>query len=104
MAKDGAPISPLYPMLKSVPKADSTASAAQRADEQLAAASESVEILALTTDHELLTTLRAGVHPKQQRIWHAPGFTEAAELIMAGRVGVAVIDTRATREQTIELC
>ncbi len=76
--------------------------ALKQAAAQLANAGEAVEILALTADHELFTTLRASM--EQRHIWHAPSFQEAAELIMTGRIGVAVIDTATTGEHTAPLC
>ncbi len=62
---------------------------------QLAAVGETIEVLALTGDESLLATLRQAVG-SNQRIWQAVDRDQAVELIMAGRVGVIVVDEPAT--------
>lgn len=70
---------------------------------QIAAVGESVEVLAVTADVLLLATLRQAVGAKQ-RIWHAAYSDQAIELIMAGNVGVIVIDTLATGTASAGFC
>lgn len=70
---------------------------------QIAAVGETVEVLAVTTDVSLLATLRQAVGAKQ-RVWHAGDREQAIELIMAGRVGVIVIDTLATGAESTGFC
>lgn len=70
---------------------------------KIAAVGESVEVLAVTTDVSLLATLRAASGAKQ-RVWHAGDRDQAIELIMAGRVGVIVIDTLATGTESAGFC
>ncbi len=70
---------------------------------QLAAVGETVEVLALTTDESLLATLRQSVG-NRQRVWHAADREQAIELIMAGRVGVIVVDGPATGGESAAFC
>lgn len=70
---------------------------------QLAAAGQAVEVLAVTADQTLLATLREAVG-EQQRIWHANTPEQAVELIMAGQVGVVVLDTLVTVADSASFC
>jgi len=70
---------------------------------QIAASGASVEVLALTGDEALLATLREAVGD-HQRVWHAPTPDQAIELVMAGNVGVIVIDTLATGLESAQFC
>jgi TonB family protein len=70
---------------------------------QIAAVGETIEVLAVTTDPGLLATLRQAVG-SHHRVWHAADREQAIELIMAGRVGVIVIDTIATGVESAAFC
>lgn len=59
-----------------------------------AAVGQAIEILALTSDETLLVTLQEAL-ANQHRLWRAAAPDQAVELIMAGNVGVMVIDTLA---------
>jgi TonB family protein len=70
---------------------------------QIAAVGETVEVLGLTADQVLLAALKQAVGANQ-RVWHAPDPEQAVELIMAGRVGVIVIDALTTGMETAAFC
>jgi TonB family protein len=75
----------------------------QRAAAQISAVGETVEVLGLTADAALLAALKQAVGANQ-RVWHAPDPEQAVELVMAGRVGVIVIDALATGMETAAFC
>lgn len=70
---------------------------------QLTAVGQTIEVLAFTPDASLLATLRDSVG-NQPHIRHAMSREEAVEIIMAGRVGVIVLDVLATPDDSAEFC
>ncbi|MDE2306619.1 MAG: hypothetical protein KGL34_13745 [Gammaproteobacteria bacterium] len=54
-------------------------------------ASEIVELIVVTRDAELLQTLRAAAG-RARRVWHVPSADKAADLLLAGDVGILVLD------------
>lgn len=70
---------------------------------QLVVGAQSVEVLALTPDAGLLAILREATG-SEQRIWHAAEREQTSELILSGKVGVIVIDTLATGEDSATFC
>jgi len=70
---------------------------------QMLAAGESIDLLALTSDRNLLTVLREAAG-NSRRVLDAATPQQAAELMMGGRVGVIVVDTLATGEDSASFC
>ncbi|HEU4529784.1 MAG TPA: TonB family protein [Steroidobacteraceae bacterium] len=70
---------------------------------QISAVGETIEVLALTVDPGLLALLRQSVGANQ-RVWHAADRDQAVELIMAGNVGVIVIDAAVTGNESGAFC
>jgi TonB family protein len=60
-------------------------------------ASDIVELVVLTTDQTFLQTLREAVGPAR-RLWHVPSPDKVSDLLLAGEVGIAVLDVQALRE------
>jgi TonB family protein len=60
-------------------------------------ASDIVELVVLTTDPTFLHTLREAVGPAR-RLWHVPSHEKVSDLLLAGQVGIAVLDAQALRE------
>jgi TonB family protein len=77
--------------------------AIDRVAAQLAAAGQSIDIVALTSDAELLRILHDAVGGSR-RVLDAATPQHAGELMMAGRVGVIVVDTLATGEDSEAFC
>src|SRR5688572_27392805 len=70
---------------------------------QISAVGETIEVLVLTADEALLALLRQSVGANQ-RVWHAVDRDQAVELIMAGNVGVIVIDAAVTGNEAGPFC
>jgi TonB family protein len=77
--------------------------AISRVAAQLSAAGQSIDIVALTSDAELLTILHE-VAGGSRRVLDAATPQQVGELMMAGRVGVIVVDTLATGEESESFC
>jgi hypothetical protein len=60
-------------------------------------ASDIVELIVLTGDEILLQTLRQAVGPAR-RLWHVPSPAQVSDLLIAGDVGILVIDVEALLE------
>jgi TonB family protein len=60
-------------------------------------ATDIVELVVLTTDQTFLQTLREAVGPAR-RLWHVPSPDKVSDLLLAGEVGIAVLDVQALRE------
>jgi hypothetical protein len=60
-------------------------------------ASEIVELVVLTTDEAFLRTLREAVGGAR-RLWHVPSADKVSDLMVAGEVGILVLDVLALRE------
>jgi hypothetical protein len=60
-------------------------------------ASDIVELIVLTGDATLLGTLRQAVGPAR-RVWHVPSPAQVSDLLIAGGVGILVIDVEALLE------
>lgn len=60
-------------------------------------ASEIVELIVLTTDEMFLQTLREGVGPSR-RLWHVLSSDKVSDLLVAGGVGILVLDVQALHE------
>jgi DNA-binding NtrC family response regulator len=60
-------------------------------------ASEIVELLVLTADDAFLQTLREAVGGAR-RLWHVPSADKVSDLLVAGEVGILVLDVLALRE------
>ena len=56
-------------------------------------ASDIVELLVLTTDGVLLQTLRDAVG-STRRLWHVLSADKVSDLLVAGEVGIVVLDAR----------
>ncbi len=56
-------------------------------------ASEIVELLVLSSDEALLSTLREAVGGAR-RLWHVPSADKVSDLLVAGEVGIVVLDAR----------
>jgi len=69
---------------------------------QLSAAGQSIDVLALTADAALLAILREAAGSR--RVIDAQTPEQIGELMMAGKVGVVVIDTLATGEDSDAFC
>ena len=69
-------------------------------DEQLlnfSFASEIVELVVFSTDEAFLQTLREAVG-NARRIWHVPSADKVCDLLLAGQVGILVLDVQALAE------
>ena len=75
----------------------------ERVAAQLSAAGQSIDIVALTSDADLLTILHDATGGSR-RVLDAATPQQAGELMMAGRVGVVVVDTLATGEDSEAFC
>ena len=60
-------------------------------------ASEIVELVVLTTDEVFLQTLREAVG-SARRLWHVPSADKVSDLLVAGEVGILVLDVQALNE------
>lgn len=60
-------------------------------------ASDLVELVILTTDDEFLRTLRAALGD-ERRLWHVPSSDKVSDLLVAGQVGILVLDAQALHE------
>lgn len=60
-------------------------------------ASDIVELVVLTSDEVFLQTLREGVGPAR-RLWHVLSADKVSDLLVAGGVGILVLDVQALRE------
>ncbi len=57
-------------------------------------ASDIVELVVLTVDEPFLQTLREALGGAR-RLWHVPSATQVSDLLIAGQVGIVVIDVQA---------
>ena len=64
-------------------------------------ASEIVELVVLTADQAFLQTLREAVGGAR-RLWHVPSADKVSDLLVAGQVGILVLDVLALREAATE--
>jgi TonB family protein len=60
-------------------------------------ASDIVELVVLTADDIFLQTLREAVGPTR-RLWHVPTSDKVSDLLIAGSVGILVLDVQAVHE------
>jgi TonB family protein len=60
-------------------------------------ASEIVELVVFSTDEAFLQTLREAVG-NTRRIWHVPSADKVCDLLLAGQVGILVLDVQALAE------
>ena len=60
-------------------------------------ASDIVELVVLTSDDVFLQTLREAVGGAR-RLWHVPSADKVSDLLVAGEVGIVVIDVQALHE------
>jgi TonB family protein len=60
-------------------------------------ASDLVELVILTTDAEFLKTLRAALGDAR-RLWHVPTADKVSDLLVAGQVGILVLDAQALHQ------
>jgi len=60
-------------------------------------ASEIVELVVLTTDEAFLQTLREAVGGAR-RLWHVPSADKVSDLLVAGEVGILVLDVQSLNE------
>jgi hypothetical protein len=60
-------------------------------------ASDIVELVVLTTDEVFLQTLREAVGGAR-RLWHVPSGDKVSDLLVAGEVGILVLDVQALIE------
>jgi hypothetical protein len=56
-------------------------------------ASDIVELIVLTADEAFLQTLREAVGASR-RLWHVPSADQVSDLLVAGQVGILVLDTQ----------
>src|SRR5208282_805330 len=64
-------------------------------------ASDIVELVVLTTDDAFLQTLRDAVG-SARRLWHVPSADKVSDLLVAGEVGILVLDAQALNEAATE--
>jgi DNA-binding NtrC family response regulator len=64
-------------------------------------ASEIVELVVLTSDDAFLQTLRGAVGDAR-RLWHVPSADKVSDLLIAGEVGILVLDAQALNETASE--
>jgi TonB family protein len=62
-------------------------------------ASEIVELVVLTSDEVFLQTLREAVG-SARRLWHVPSADKVSDLLVAGEVGILVLDVQALNESS----
>jgi TonB family protein len=60
-------------------------------------ASDIVELVVLTSDHTFLQTLREAVGGAR-RLWHVPSPDKVSDLLVAGEVGIVVLDVQTLRD------
>src|ERR1700682_5318776 len=60
-------------------------------------ASDIVELVVLTTDEAFLQTLREAVGGAR-RLWHVPSADKVSDLLVAGQVGILVLDVQTLHE------
>ena len=60
-------------------------------------ASDIVELLVLTTDDGFLQTLREAVG-SSRRLWHVPSADKVSDLLVAGQVGILILDAHSLNE------
>jgi len=60
-------------------------------------ASDIVELVVLTADEVFLQTLREAVGPSR-RLWHVPSSDKVSDLLLAGGVGILVLDAQVLRQ------
>ena len=60
-------------------------------------ASDIVELVVLTADEVFLQTLREAVGPSR-RLWHVPSPDKVSDLLLAGGVGILVLDAQVLRQ------
>ena len=60
-------------------------------------ASDIVELVVLTEDAVFLQTLREAVG-ETRRLWHVPSADKVSDLLIAGGVGILVLDAQSLRE------
>ncbi len=60
-------------------------------------ASDIVELVVLTADDAFLQTLRDAVG-RSRRLWHVPSADKVSDLLLAGQVGILVLDVQALHE------
>ena len=60
-------------------------------------ASDIVELVVLTADEVFLQTLREAVGGAR-RLWHVPSADKVSDLLVAGEVGILVLDVQALHE------
>ncbi len=63
-------------------------------------ASDIVELVVLTEDDIFLQTLREAVGPPR-RLWHVPSAEKVSDLLVAGGVGILVLDVQALHETAV---
>jgi len=63
-------------------------------DGNFSLASEIIELVVLTSDQAFLDTLRAALGPSR-RLWHVPSSDKVGDLLLAGEVGIVVLDAQA---------
>jgi TonB family protein len=64
-------------------------------------AGDIVELVIFTTDDAFLQTLRDAVGDSR-RLWHVPSADKVSDLLLAGQVGILVLDTQALAESANE--
>ena len=64
-------------------------------------AGDIVELVIFTTDDAFLQTLREAVGDSR-RLWHVPSADKVSDLLLAGQVGILVLDTQALAESANE--
>src|SRR6202453_2310975 len=64
---------------------------------QFSLASDIVELVVLTRDDVFLQTLREAVGGAR-RLWHVPSADKVSDLLVAGEVGILVLDVQALNE------
>lgn len=63
-------------------------------DAKFSLASEIIELVVLTNDHAFLETLRVALG-EARRLWHVPSADKVGDLLLAGEVGIVVLDSQA---------
>ena len=61
-------------------------------------ASDIVELVVLTSDDAFLLTLREAVGPAR-RLWHVPSADKVSDLLVAGQVGIVVLDAQTLHDK-----
>ena len=70
-----------------------------KAASQFSLASDIVELIVLTADEMFLVTLREAVG-EATRLWHVPTSDKVSDLLIAGEVGILVLDGAALSDQS----